>query len=450
MDPQSPPQKTLSVTQLNRDVKRLLGSHFGFVWVEAEVSNLAQPGSGHWHFTLKDDSSQVRCAMFRNRNQRLRIQPSNGQMVRVRASVSLYEARGDYQLIVEHMEPAGAGAMQLAFEQLKQALNQEGLFAAERKLPLPDFPQHIGIITSPTGAAIRDILTVFRRRFPGLELSVLPVPVQGEEAPPAIVEAIEQANRWQHSGQMHFDTLLVSRGGGSIEDLWAFNNEAVARAIADSNIPVVSAVGHEIDFTIADFVADARAPTPSAAAEMLSPDTMALERQLTGMLGLLQRCLQQQLQSFYDRISALRRTLRHPGERLQEQSQYLDHLDIRLRRAMDTQLQGEQLRLQRKLSRFMPHSPLRRVQQLRQTIDSLKQRLQHGQAQYLQLQHRRLDKATSLLNTLGPQSTLDRGYAIVTDSAGEVLRNTDQMKPGVELTTRLANGRFNSTVTELD
>ncbi len=250
----------------------LLESHFDFVWVEGEVSNFTVPSSGHWYFSLKDSGAQVRCAMFRNRNQRLRFTPANGDHIRLRCRVSLYEGRGEFQLIVEHLEQAGAGALQAAFEKLKARLLAEGLFDAQRKKPLPASVSRLGVITSPTGAAIHDILTVLRRRCPGIAVFLFPVAVQGEAAAREIAAAIERANRWQREGKVQLDALIVGRGGGSLEDLWAFNEEIVARAIAASELPIVSAVGHEVDFTIADMVADHRAATPSAAAELLSPD----------------------------------------------------------------------------------------------------------------------------------------------------------------------------------
>src|SRR5690606_31569338 len=248
------------VSQLNRRAKQLLETHLPLLWVEGELSNVSQPSSGHWYFTLKDDQAQVRCAMFRNRNMLVRFKPQQGQQVLLRARVSLYEGRGDYQLIAEHMEEAGAGALQRAYEELKQKLAAEGLFSDDLKQPLPSLPRHIGVITSPTGAAIRDILHVLARRFPAIPVTVLPVAVQGKEAAPQIVKAIQLANRADL-----FDVLILARGGGSLEDLWPFNEEVVARAIHASKLPIVSAVGHEVDFTIADFVADLRAPTPSVA-----------------------------------------------------------------------------------------------------------------------------------------------------------------------------------------
>jgi len=273
-------RQVLSVSDLNRYSRELLEAAFPSVWVEGEISNFSAPSSGHWYFTLKDSDAQVRCAMFRNRNLRARLRPANGDRVLVRGSVSLYTARGEYQLIAEELEAAGAGALQRALELLRQRLAAEGLFAPERKRALPPFPAHLGVITSATGAALHDILTVLRRRYPPLRVSVFPVPVQGEGAGAQIAAAIASANRVAATLDPPLDVLLVGRGGGSLEDLWAFNEEILARAIHASALPVVSAVGHETDFTIADFVADVRAPTPSAAAELLTPDRDTLLRSL--------------------------------------------------------------------------------------------------------------------------------------------------------------------------
>jgi exodeoxyribonuclease VII large subunit len=256
----------LSVSDLTRSARMLLEEEFPNVFVEGEISNFSKPASGHWYFTLKDDKSQLRCAMFRNKNSRLRFVPRNGLQVIVRGKISLYEGRGDFQMIAEHMEEAGDGALRRAFEKLKAQLDREGLFDPAAKQPVPNLPNHLAVITSPTGAAIRDVLHVFERRFPALKVTIIPVPVQGDEAIPRIVEAIDLANRYS---DLPFDAILLTRGGGSLEDLWAFNTEPVARAIFNSALPIVSAVGHEIDITIADFVADLRAPTPSAAAELL-------------------------------------------------------------------------------------------------------------------------------------------------------------------------------------
>ncbi len=439
-------EETLSVSQLNRQVKRLLESHFGFVWVEGEISNFARPGSGHWYFSLKDDGGQVRCAMFRNTNQRVRIAPASGMQVRIRARVSLYEGRGEYQLIVEHMEAAGAGAMQLAFEQLKQKLNAEGLFDPLDKQDLPEFPAEVGIITSPTGAAIRDIVSVFGRRFPAIKLSILPVPVQGVESATAVVAALQQANHWQQSGHCAFDALILARGGGSIEDLWSFNDEALARAIARSEIPVVSAVGHEIDFTIADFAADVRAPTPSAAAEMLSPDARELWHQFRGLEVALQRSQRSLLELARHKLAGLARNLRHPGERLQEQAQRLDGLDIRLRNSARHQIKASGYQLQVHSAQLARHAPGPRLEQLHSRLRTIQQRGSQAVQGLLLQQGQRLEKATALLDSLGPQATLARGYAIVTNEHGKLVTAADAVSTGDNINTRLAQGTISSTV----
>ena len=263
------PRDIYSVSRLNREVRALIENNFPSVWVQGEISNLARPASGHIYFSLKDENAQVRCAMFRNSNRLLKFKPTDGMQVLVRASAGLYENRGDYQLIVDHMEEAGAGLLQRRFEELKTKLAQEGLFDTEHKQDIPSFPDRIGIITSPSGAAVRDVLSVLNRRFPGIPVLIYPIPVQGDDAPPQIVRMINKA--CQHND---CDVLILTRGGGSLEDLWAFNDERVARAVFDCQIPLVCGVGHEIDFTIADFVADVRAPTPSAAAELVSPDRL--------------------------------------------------------------------------------------------------------------------------------------------------------------------------------
>ena len=395
------PPPTLSVSQLNRQVRTLLESHFDFLWVEGEISNFAAPSSGHWYFSLKDGSAQVRCAMFRNRNQRIKLTPENGDAIRLRCRVSLYEGRGEFQLIVEHLEPAGAGALQGAFEALKARLASEGLFEAERKQALPESISRLGIITSPTGAAIHDILTVLKRRCPAIEVYVIPVAVQGEQAAPDISGAIERVNRWQNDGKITLDALIIGRGGGSLEDLWAFNEELVARAIAASALPIVSAVGHEVDFTIADMVADQRAATPSAAAEMLSPDQREWQNQLNTLEQKLQLLIRRKLADAARELEHLRRRLRHPGHRLREQSQRLDDLEQRLQSAM-----------QRKL-------------------DTAGTRLAH---------------LAQVLDSLSPLSTLQRGYAIVSDSTGSVITDASTVSSGDKLEARLAKGRLRLTV----
>ena len=440
-DALSPAQErqVLSVSQLNRRAKQLLETHLPLLWVEGEISNLARPSSGHWYFTLKDDGAQVRCAMFRGRNQSVRFQPQQGQQVLLRARVSLYENRGDYQLIAEHMEEAGHGALQRAYEALKHNLSQEGLFDQERKRPLPALPRHIGVITSGTGAALRDILTVLKRRFPGIPVTLIPVPVQGKEAAPAIVDALALANR---AGL--FDVLIVGRGGGSLEDLWPFNEEAVARAIADSEVPVVSAVGHEVDFTIADFVADLRAPTPSAAAELVVPDATEWLARFAGYEQRLAQLMNRRLQAERQQVQHLGKRLRHPGERLQQQSQRLDGLELRLNQVMRQKLSLSRQRVEGLTLRLRTRRPDMRVWQ--QKMDQLGERMQRQMQHTLQQKRQRFAEASRLLHSVSPLSTLERGYAIVHTESGDVVRDEVQLNTGDRIRTRVAHGEIISRV----
>ncbi|MEE4661115.1 MAG: exodeoxyribonuclease VII large subunit [Halieaceae bacterium] len=433
--------ETLSVSQLNRQAKRLLESHFDFVWIEGEISNLAMPSSGHWYFSLKDDSAQVRCAMFRNRNQRLRLRPEPGQLVRVRARVSLYEGRGEFQLIVEHLEDAGAGALQRAFEALKRKLQAEGLFDAGRKRPLPAFPQHIVIVSSRSGAALRDLLTVFKRRFPALGLTLVPASVQGLEAPAQLCAALELAYT-----QVGVDAIVIARGGGSAEDLAAFNDEALARKIAESPVPVVSAVGHETDFTIADLVADQRAATPSVAAEMLSPDQRELAAQLLAVEQNLARQYRRHLKYLASTVSAISARIRHPGDRLREQSQRLDDLDLRLRRALSADLREKQQRLHLVTGRLRATSPRDRLRSALTRLNHLQDRA--GRAVTARIGHCRhtLALQRTRLESIAPQRTLERGYAIVRDSQGRLVRRSADLQPGDRIRTQLAAGYVDSTV----
>ena len=434
----------LSVSQLNRKAKQLLETHLPLLWVEGELSNVSQPSSGHWYFTLKDEQAQVRCAMFRNRNMLVRFAPRQGQQVLIRARVSLYEGRGDYQLIVEHMEEAGFGALQRAFEALKLKLANEGLFDDAYKQPLPSLPKHIAVITSPTGAAIRDVLSVLNRRFPAIPVTVIPVAVQGKEAAPQIVRAIDLANR---AGL--FDVVILARGGGSLEDLWPFNEESVARAIHASELPIVSAVGHEVDFTIADFVADLRAPTPSAAAELLVPDAEDWLETFAGYEILLQETIERKLQSLKQRLEWLRTRLRHPGERLQQQAQRLDGLELRLVRAIDHQLLRCHTRLNTLMLRQKPLQPRLRLNQLSQQVTQHHATLVKNMQRHLRAQQQRLTEAARLLQTVSPLNTLQRGYAIATDSHHKVITNSSQVAPGDSINARLAEGELQCRVEKI-
>src|SRR5690242_991390 len=339
----APGRSVYTVTRLNREVRIALERSLGVVWVGGELSNFSQPSSGHWYFSLKDRESQVRCAMFRLKNAALGFTPKAGQHVIVRGRVSLYEPRGEYQLIVDYLEEAGVGALQREFERLKAKLAAEGLFASENKRALPRFPRRIALVTSPTGAAVRDVLNILARRFPPAAVLVYPTAVQGDAAAPAIVRALQLA-----SARLDCDVLILARGGGSLEDLWAFNDERVARAIRACAVPVVTGIGHEIDFTIADFAADARAPTPSGAAELVVPDRRTLLAGLASIEGRLRQLATQWLARLNERFGSLsqRLTRAHPGARLQQQMQRLDELDMRMRRAWENSFTRAGQRLQ--------------------------------------------------------------------------------------------------------
>lgn len=430
-------REILTVSQLNHRAKQLLETHLPLLWVEGELSNVSQPSSGHWYFTLKDDQAQVRCAMFKNRNMLVRFKPQQGQHVMIRARVSLYEGRGDYQIIAEHMEEAGAGALQRAFDELKIKLAKEGLFDERHKKPLPALPSHIGVITSPTGAAIHDILHVLERRFPSIPVTIIPVTVQGKEAAPQIVKAIELANRADL-----FDVLIVGRGGGSLEDLWPFNEESVARAIYASKLPIVSAVGHEVDVTIADFVADLRAPTPSAAAELITPDGDDWLDKFIGFEVLLEEAMQRKLSALKQQLHWLRARLRHPRQQLEQQAQHLDNLELRLKNLIQKQLTIYHNKLNQFSIRQQAHHPQVRLRQLTERLHNQQSRLVNAQTYLLQRKKQAFNEATRMLNTLSPLNTLERGYALVTDIKGKVVTTSKQLSIGDSLNTKVADGEF--------
>lgn len=386
-----------TISELNQMVRSLLEDAFPPLWVEGEISNFSCPSSGHWYFSLKDAGAQVRCAMFKGQNRNLGFQPENGAHVLIRARISIYEARGDYQLIADHMEEAGDGALRRTYEQLKNKLAKEGLFAEQNKKPLPKLPKTIGVITSPTGAAIQDILSVLKRRFPSIPIIIYPTAVQGDKAAPQIVQMLEVANQ-----RNECDVLILGRGGGSLEDLWSFNEEIVARAIFASNIPIVSAVGHEIDFTIADFVADVRAPTPSAAAELVSPDYNEWLLRLEKSTNSLVKYTHHILDKYQHSLLSLSKRLRHPGQRIQDQFQRLDDLEQRLQRAIQNQIQ---------------------------------QRTQ------------KLITLSRALDAISPLATLARGYTItLTQKNKKIIRNIGDVTTGEEIITKLKDGEVLSVV----
>lgn len=434
----------LSVTELNRRARQLLEIHLATVWVRGEISNLSMPSSGHWYFTLKDDKAQIRCAMFRGNNALLRFKPEHGMQVIARGRVSLYEGRGDYQLIAENLQVDGAGNLQIAFEQLKAKLEDERLFDEDFKQELPTLPKHVAVITSPTGAVIRDILSVFQRRFPAIKISIFPVPVQGTDAAPAIVKALQLANK-----QTDIDALILARGGGSLEDLWAFNEEIVARAVFASEIPVVSAVGHETDFTICDFVADVRAPTPSAAAELLSPDSSDYEVLLEHYAVELQKQLKRMITTCRNELLNLVKRLRHPSHTLREQQQKLDHLEWRLLHAQRLHHKNLQLQFEKLDSQLQRHHPQQTLQQLHFRLDRAQKHLLERSRNRLQMDQLRLAHLMALLDSVSPLNTLKRGYAIATDTCGNNLTRASQTRENARVVVQLFEGQLDCRVERL-
>lgn len=440
-----PERNVYTVTRLNREVRVLIERGLGVIWVEGELSNLSVPSSGHWYFSMKDRDAQLRCAMFRQRNMTVGFTPKAGQQILARGRVSLYEPRGDYQFIIEHLEEAGVGALKREFERLKAKLAAEGLFALERKRSLPRFPRRIGVVTSPTGAALRDILHILARRFPPAAVLIYPTPVQGDAAIPSIVEAIQTA-----SARAECDVLIVARGGGSIEDLWAFNDERVARAIRASTIPIVSGIGHEIDFTIADFVADARAPTPSGAAELVAPDRTACLEALARTLERLNVCMRRELRSLSSRFDAAQARLKvtHPGVRLMQQAQRLDDLEQRLIGSMRGALNSDRSRISEMYTRLVHQSPEHTLREYRMRHGALSGRLDHAMKVLLSRAEHRLGLASRTLNTVSPLATLGRGFALVKRVPdGALITDARSVAVGDEIEARLASGTLKARVT---
>jgi exodeoxyribonuclease VII large subunit len=433
-----------TVSRLNSEVRSILEGSFPLLWVQGEISNLARPASGHIYFSLKDPSAQARCAMFKMKRLRLRFQPENGMQVLLRARISLYEARGEFQLIVEHMEPAGEGELQRAFEELKQRLDSEGLFAPEHKQQLPQFPRRIGVITSPSGAAIRDVLSVLRRRFPSIPVVIYPTLVQGDGAAAEITEMLQLADRREEC-----DLLILTRGGGSLEDLMPFNDEGVARAIHAMKTPLISAVGHEIDFTIADFVADQRAATPSAAAELATPDRQELGTRCLDLQQRLEGLIWQRWERCSEQLSSLqqRHARLHAGLRLQQQQQRQDELEQRLIRGVNLQLQQQHTRLKSIYHRLYAVEPRRSMAPLKEQIYTLGQRLLRSINSHSERRRQLLLAASRNLNALSPLATLERGYSITSKpSTGKIIRDPVDISVGDRIETRLAKGTLLSLV----
>jgi exodeoxyribonuclease VII large subunit len=429
----SPSEAILSVTALNRSVRDLLERRFPPLWVAGEVSNLTLARSGHTYFSLKDAQAQVRCVMFRHRGQLLDWSPRDGMQVEVRATVTLYEPRGDFQLSVEFMRRAGLGALYEAFLRLRDRLAAEGLFDDAIKRPLPAFPRSIGVVTSLGAAALRDVLTTLARRNPSIPVIVYPTTVQGDGAPVEIVSALGRAAR-----RAECDVLILCRGGGSMEDLWSFNDERVARAIRACPIPVVVGVGHETDVTIADFAADRRAPTPTAAAELASPPRTELLAQIAAHVGRLRRRLARDLETRMQLLDHLSRRLVHPGRRLQAQAAMLEHLAVRLSRASERAIERERWRVAMIVERGRRSLPP--IESLRVRTAELARRIRAGTAQTLARRVSRIEALARNLAALDPQAVLERGYGIVRDAQGRALRDAAGLAVGDRLDITLARG----------
>jgi exodeoxyribonuclease VII large subunit len=445
----NPPAQVLSVTDLTRRIRDLLEERFPAVWVEGEISNLRSPSSGHVYLTLKDANAQLAVVLFRGVAMKVGFALKDGLQVIAFGDVSVYERSGQYQLVARQLLPKGLGALQLAFEELKQRLAREGLFAAARKRPIPALPQHIGLVTSPKGAAIRDFLNVINRRFPNVHIVVNPVRVQGDGAGNEIAAAIDEFNALHASGRLPLDVLIITRGGGSLEDLWAFNEEIVARALARSKIPTISAVGHEIDFTISDFVADLRAPTPSAAAELVVKAKDEFARQITQYQARLQKDLRLRIAEARQRFSTLASSyvFHRPAEAVRQYQQQLDDFAHRLHRAPGTTLAAHRARWKTVAGKFKLLSPQAMLVNRRQRLGADEHRFQTASAQRLQAIRHRFGQAGLKLEILSPNATLQRGYSITSiPETGRIVRSVTHVQPGTNISTNVLDGTFSSVV----
>ena len=442
--PLEPAREVYTVSSLNREARRVIEDRLGVVWVEGEISGLARPSSGHLYWRMKDESAQLRCAMFRQNNRRLGFRPDDGQHVLARGRVSIYEPRGEYQLVVEYLEEVGEGLLRRRFEELKRKLASEGLFDPGRKREKPELPRRIGVVTSPNGAAVRDIVTVLARRFPAVPVLIYPTAVQGSGAAVEIASALELADR-----RGECDLLILARGGGSLEDLWSFNEEVVARAMAAVSIPIISGVGHEIDFTIADFVADIRAPTPSGAAELAVPDQSQWTARIETMGERLFRAAGQRLAEPSNRLTALGHRLQqsHPGVQLRHSAQRLDELETRYRLALRQSLEERRSRLSESAARLRGASPAERIGSLDERLGFLFRSLGRAARDALHRRRERLLLARRTLESVSPTATLERGYAIVSSGdSGAIITDARSAPPGSSVDIRLARGGLAATV----
>ncbi len=438
-----PERRIYSVSDLTARIRDLLAKNFTDLIVQGEISNCRPAASGHIYFTLKDEKAQIRCVFFKNQQRGLKFRPEDGLKVTVRGSISVYEARGEYQIYVESLEPLGRGALQLAFEQLKKRLEEEGLFAAARKKPLPLLPKRVGLITSPTGAAVRDVVRILTRRFPNVHLTLYPVRVQGEGSAAQIVEALQYFHR-----MLAADVILLVRGGGSLEDLWSFNEEEVVRAIAASAIPVISGVGHETDFTMADFVADVRASTPSAAAELVVQTRREFDNHVSDLQADLASLMRYRLMDLNGRIHALlgRPGFRRPLDLLRQRRQRADDLTARVAHGLRARLDQSRKRFTKAHLKIASFDFRMKIATLRLRLEKRNTDLGARAERILRLKHERWERLTLQLQERGPLKVLERGYAIATDASGNVLRDVDQVNVGDAVNIRLHRGKLTTEV----
>ena len=439
-------KEIISVGELNRSAKAILESNFSSVSVIGEISNLAQPSSGHIYFTLKDAEGSIRCAMFKNQKMRMNFTPKDGDQCVLKGQVSLYTARGDYQLIVRQMQPAGIGNLMQQFEELKQKLDKEGLFDPLKKKDIPYPPKHIGVITSASTAALQDVISTVKRRAPSSQVTLSPAMVQGDTAPQAIIKALDLILLYNETAPNPIDTILMTRGGGSIEDLWAFNNEHLAREIYDFPIPIISGVGHEIDFTIADFVADMRAPTPTAAAELVTEFQFQLTDRLKEIqLGLIDG-FADILQMNRQKLDLLESNLKSPQVILNEQKQKLDNIELRLKQSLEKKLLHYKQNLALLSQSVNEKNPFRVIKEFFKDIDLLSKDMVKSFSYLVQSKSKSLEKINSNLNAFSPLAVLDRGYAIVQNASGQAIKNSHEVQEAELVTTRLSSGSFKSKI----
>ena len=439
-------QEIISVSEINRRAKSILEENFPFVWIQGEVSNFFSAASGHWYFSLKDESSEIRCAMFANKSHRITFEPKDGDHLVLNGTLSIFEGRGQYQIIVEHIELAGEGALLKAFEELKKKLLTEGLFDDSLKKKLPSYPRSIAVVTSPDGAVIQDIINVLSRRSPFFNLTVVPTLVQGEKAAPLICEALNKASNLEN-----IDLIILARGGGSIEDLWAFNNEEVARAIVNCPVPLVSAVGHETDFTISDFVADIRAPTPSIAAEIISQPYSELKETLEGYQSYLLKSVESQFDSQRTRITNLIKRIRHPGDKLREIGQKVDYLETALIQEMHQKVSFKKNQLNLTQLSLQQNSPQNKVKEAKVYLQNASKDLLKAFNLKIERKRKLLGELVATIEAVSPLSVLARGYSIIsTEPEGKILSSSDQVKIGQTISAVLNKGRIKAEVKSKD